>query len=83
MFYQVSLDLIEKSAFVVALDDEPYEFDQKQPDKLDRYGRILLHGNGHNRWFDKSFTLCVGSNGRVCEYNQIFYNYNLCEIKYL
>ncbi|XP_026471172.1 carnitine O-palmitoyltransferase 1, liver isoform [Ctenocephalides felis] len=62
---KVSLDLIEKSAFVVALDDEPYEFDQKQPEKLDRYGRILLHGNGHNRWFDKSFTLCIGSNGRV------------------
>ena len=60
-----SLDLIEKSAFVVALDDVPYEFDMKHPEKLDQYGRILLHGKGYDRWFDKSFTLCIGNNGRV------------------
>lgn len=35
------------------------------PEKLDQYGRILLHGTGHDRWFDKSFTLCIGNNGRV------------------
>lgn len=60
-----SLDLIEKSAFVVALDDIPYEYDRAHPEKLDQYGRILLHGKGHDRWFDKSFTLCFGTNGRV------------------
>ncbi|XP_063244784.1 carnitine O-palmitoyltransferase 1, liver isoform isoform X2 [Bacillus rossius redtenbacheri] len=60
-----SLDLIEKSAFVVALDDMPYEFDEADPSKLDRYGRILLHGKGYDRWFDKSFTLCIGTNGRI------------------
>ncbi|CAB0029295.1 unnamed protein product [Trichogramma brassicae] len=64
---KISLDLIEKSAFVVALDDVPYEFDKSHPEKLDNYGRILLHGKGHDRWFDKSFTLCIGSNGRVSE----------------
>lgn len=24
-----------------------------------------MHGKGYDRWFDKSFTLCVGTNGRV------------------
>lgn len=60
-----SLDAIEKAAFVVALDDVPYEFDEADPSKLDNYGRILLHGKGYDRWFDKSFTLCIGTNGRI------------------
>ncbi|XP_051161929.1 carnitine O-palmitoyltransferase 1, liver isoform isoform X1 [Leptopilina boulardi] len=62
---RASLDLIEKAAFIVVLDDVPYEFDKKYPEKLDNYGRILLHGKGHDRWFDKSFTLCIGNNGRI------------------
>ncbi|XP_075229002.1 carnitine O-palmitoyltransferase whd isoform X2 [Lycorma delicatula] len=60
-----SLDAVEKAAFVVTLDDVPYEFDEVDPDKLDRYGRILLHGKGYDRWFDKSFTLCISTNGRI------------------
>ncbi|KAF4524881.1 hypothetical protein B566_EDAN011211, partial [Ephemera danica] len=47
---RTSLDTIEKAAF-------------KDPSKLDQYGRTLLHGKGHDRWFDKSFTLCIGTNG--------------------
>lgn len=62
---RVSLDAVEKSAFVVALDEVPYEYDEADPSKLDRYGRILLHGKGYDRWFDKSFTLCIGTNGRI------------------
>ncbi|XP_017757990.1 PREDICTED: carnitine O-palmitoyltransferase 1, liver isoform isoform X1 [Eufriesea mexicana] len=62
---KASLDLIEKAAFVVALDDVPYVYDAEDPDKLDQYGRILLHGKGYDRWFDKSFTLCIGNNGRT------------------
>ncbi|XP_029658757.1 carnitine O-palmitoyltransferase 1, liver isoform isoform X2 [Formica exsecta] len=62
---KASLDIIEKAAFVVALDDVPYEYDPTHPDKLDHYGRILLHGKGYDRWFDKSFTLCIGTNGRI------------------
>lgn len=38
---------------------------QKDPSKLDNYGKILFHGKGYDRWFDKSFTLCIGNNGRV------------------
>jgi len=62
---RTSLDAIEKSAFVVALDDMPYEFDESDTTKLDNYGHILLHGKGYDRWFDKSFTLCIGTNGRI------------------
>lgn len=62
---RTSLDTVEKAAFVVALDDFPYEYDESDPSKLDKYGRALLHGKGYDRWFDKSFTLCVGSNGRI------------------
>ncbi|KAL0280460.1 UNVERIFIED_CONTAM: hypothetical protein PYX00_001740 [Menopon gallinae] len=62
---RIALDTVEKSAFVVCLDDIPYEFDKDEPSKLDQYGRILLHGKGYDRWFDKSFTLCVGTNGRI------------------
>ncbi|KAK9738042.1 Carnitine O-palmitoyltransferase N-terminus [Popillia japonica] len=62
---KVSLDTIERAAFVVALDDCPYLYDPKNPSQLDKCGKNLLHGKGYDRWFDKSFTLCVGSNGRV------------------
>lgn len=38
---------------------------QEHPEKLDHFGRVLLHGKGYDRWFDKSFNLCIGNNGRV------------------
>ncbi|XP_025421615.1 carnitine O-palmitoyltransferase 1, liver isoform isoform X2 [Sipha flava] len=60
-----SLDAIEKAAFVVVLDEVPYEYDPENSKKLDEFGRILMTGKGYDRWFDKSFTLCIGSNGRV------------------
>lgn len=56
---------IESAAFVLSLDDRAYECDIKKPDTLDNFGRMLLHGNGHDRWFDKSFTVVVGTNGKV------------------
>lgn len=62
---KTSLHLIESAAFVLSLDQLPFEFDMAHPEKLDQFGRYLLHGNGHDRWFDKSFTVCVGSNGRI------------------
>ncbi|BET00194.1 carnitine [Nesidiocoris tenuis] len=62
---RTSLDAIEKAAFFVSLDDVPYEFDKNDPSKLDEFGNLMLHGSGYNRWCDKSFTLCVGSNGRI------------------
>jgi len=32
---------------------------------LDRLAHAMLHGKGHDRWFDKSLTLIVCCNGRV------------------
>lgn len=69
---RVSLRTIESAAFVLSLDVEPFEFDLSEPKKLDRFGTILLHGKGCDRWFDKSFTVCVGTNGRVCLYKENF-----------
>ncbi|KAK2176892.1 hypothetical protein NP493_633g01032 [Ridgeia piscesae] len=60
-----SLAAIEKAAFVVALDDEPQEYDRNDPSKMDSFGRAMLHGKGCDRWFDKSFTLVVCSNGSI------------------
>jgi carnitine O-palmitoyltransferase 1, liver isoform len=61
-----SLNAIESAAFVLSLDDEPYIYDLKSsPEEYGTYGKQLLVGNGHNRWYDKSFNLCVSSNGRV------------------
>lgn len=62
---RVSLHTIETAAFIVALDDEAYETDMYKGVNLDHFGKAMLHGNGHNRWFDKSFTLCIGTNGRI------------------
>ncbi|KAI4470727.1 carnitine o-acyltransferase [Holotrichia oblita] len=67
-----SLDAIEKAAFFVSLDDVPYMSNPEIPEELDAYGKLLLHGNGYNRWFDKSITLCVSSNGKTgvnCEHS--------------
>ncbi|CAG9802922.1 unnamed protein product [Chironomus riparius] len=61
-----SLDAIETAAFVLSLDDEPYNYNlDSSPTEYGQYGKQLLVGNGRNRWFDKSFNLCVGSNGRT------------------
>lgn len=73
---RASLMAIESAAFVLSLDDQPFEFDIKAPEKLDKFGTLLLHGTGCDRWFDKSFTLCIGSNGRVSKdiYSALIFN---------
>lgn len=62
---RISLHTIETAAFVVSLDDVPYETNIYKGAQLDSFGKALLHGNGHDRWFDKSFNLCIGTNGRM------------------
>ncbi|BFZ25151.1 hypothetical protein BsWGS_28191 [Bradybaena similaris] len=62
---KASLDAIEKAAFCVTLDTEPQMYDPNDPSKLDRYGKSMLHGKGYDRWFDKSFTFVVCSNGMI------------------
>ena len=63
-----SLKVIENAAFVVVLEDDEFEFDQNDPSKLDRYGQLLLHGKGNDRWYDKSLNLIVSKTGR-CGFN--------------
>lgn len=63
-----SLRIIESAAFVVVLEDDEFEFDPKDPTKLDRYGQLLLHGKGNDRWYDKSLNLIVSKAGR-CGFN--------------
>lgn len=63
-----SLRIIESAAFVVVLEDDDFEFDPKDPSKLDRYGQLLLHGKGNDRWYDKSLNLIVSRTGR-CGFN--------------
>lgn len=62
---RVALDAIERSAFMVILDDESYSYDSKDTSKLDHYARSMLHGKGYDRWFDKSFNLIIGRNGKA------------------
>jgi carnitine O-palmitoyltransferase 1 len=63
-----SLKIIESAAFVVVLEDDDFEFDPNDHTKLDRYGQLLLHGKGHDRWYDKSLNLIVSRTGR-CGFN--------------
>ena len=76
---KTSLRAIERAAFVVVLDDENVFYDPEDPSKLDRWfefffkiftqkmcrAQNLLHGKGHDRWFDKSFNLIISKNGRI------------------
>ncbi|KAL3883613.1 hypothetical protein ACJMK2_029858 [Sinanodonta woodiana] len=62
---KASLDAIEKAAFFLTFDDEPQEFDRNDPSSFDRFGHCMLHGKGYDRWFDKSFSLVITSNGRI------------------
>ncbi|XP_050391317.1 carnitine O-palmitoyltransferase 1, liver isoform isoform X1 [Patella vulgata] len=62
---RASLDAIEKAAFCVSLDEDSQDFNLEKPKLLDAYGKAMLHGKGYDRWFDKSFTLVVCSNGRI------------------
>lgn len=61
-----SLGIIESAAFVVILEDKEAGFDKDDYVVGDAYAAEALHGNGYNKWFDKSMTLTVFSNGKVC-----------------
>lgn len=53
-----SLEIIDRSLFVVCLDDSsPSGFEEISP--------VLLHSDGHNRWFDKCFQFIVFRNGKA------------------
>ncbi|CAG8673044.1 6506_t:CDS:2, partial [Scutellospora calospora] len=55
-----TLTLIENALFAVNLDDYAAGMD------LDKFLGNIFHGvDGHNRWFDKSMSIIVDSNGRA------------------
>jgi len=51
------LETIESALFALCLDDF-------SPVTLDDRFRAVLHGDGKNRWYDKSFQFIVGKNGK-------------------
>ncbi|VDD93929.1 unnamed protein product [Enterobius vermicularis] len=61
---KTSLQAIERSAFITILDNEEVSYDPDDPSKLNHWACSLLHGNGNDRWFDKSLSLIVYKNGR-------------------
>ncbi|XP_029780754.1 carnitine O-palmitoyltransferase 1, brain isoform isoform X2 [Suricata suricatta] len=61
-----ALEAVEGAAFFVSLDSEPAGLTREDPKaSLDAYAHALLAGSGHDRWFDKSFTLIVFSDGKL------------------
>lgn len=52
------LEDIQSSAFLLCLDD-------KRPVTREEYHRVYWHGNGRNRWFDKSLQFIVCDNGKA------------------
>ncbi|MDH3602792.1 MAG: choline/carnitine O-acyltransferase [Candidatus Tectomicrobia bacterium] len=55
---QIGLDVIERSLFALCLD-------ASSPESLEERFRSALHGDGKNRWFDKSVQLIIGKNADV------------------
>ena len=53
---RASLREIERALFILWLDEN-------SPSKWSERGTLLMHGDGTNRWFDKSFQLIVFENG--------------------
>lgn len=54
------LKTVDSALFAVCLDDDSAEYDDLNPAALIREG---LFDNAGNRWFDKSFSLLVASDG--------------------
>jgi hypothetical protein len=53
----------------MVLDDVPYESDfvnLTNPENLHRLGKHAMCGNVYDIWFDKTFTVNIGSNAKVC-----------------
>ena len=53
-----ALAVIDEAMFVVCLEDGAPETEKE-------LGSVMLHGNGVNRWFDKSFSLIFCANGQT------------------
>ena len=58
------LDAIERALFAVCLD-------ASSPESLEERFRAALHGDGINRWFDKSLQLVIGQNGHTAAESKV------------
>lgn len=63
----LSMDIIERAAFFVVLEDFPMHCD-KNSENLTNMAMSSIAGNGYDRWFDKSFNIIFYSNG-TCGFN--------------
>lgn len=63
---KTTLHEIDSAAFFLALNENSFDFSEvRNQEQYDQYAKQCLHGRIYDRWFDKSFQLCVSSNGRV------------------
>jgi carnitine O-palmitoyltransferase 1 len=62
---KISIEEIESSAFLLILEDETFEIGSDSSQIGKDYVINCLHGKIYNRWFDKSFSMSVATNGRV------------------
>lgn len=58
-----SLDLIERSLFLVCLDGPPCAIEKSAPNRMTAAALKMVHGGGAksnsaNRWFDKTIQVC-------------------------
>lgn len=62
-----SMETIEKAAFVMFFDEYEPSVICADGDCSDmtEFSASLLHGNGHSRWFDKSFTAVIFKNAKL------------------
>ncbi|KAI9313766.1 acyltransferase ChoActase/COT/CPT [Dichotomocladium elegans] len=56
---------IESALFALCLDDYTNGYDSKSRSQMGFCGHLGLGGAGHNRWYDKSFTLAVENSGQA------------------
>lgn len=67
---KTSLQIIESAAFFLHLAEDDFRFSidaDEDKENWNAYVRDCLHGNVYDRWFDKSFSLSFGKNGRVIQ----------------
>lgn len=63
---EISLNVVESAAIFLVLHDKPFEYDSHSTsDKMKYYASQSMYGSIYDRWFDKSFQLILGTNGRV------------------
>lgn len=75
---KISLNVVESAAIFLVLHDEPFDYDSdtKSNGAMEYYASQCMVGGICDRWFDKSFQLIVGTNGRVSK----MWNFSCSEV---